>query len=147
MILQYYVKMNERGLSALSYLLVGLFIVGVIMIFPLPHYNTESGWYKGPSFAVRMLGSYEEGAPIDQVYKVVAEAAVSSPFEIRCATDSDCASYTVVNQCKKYCGNLDGANADTARKLENNRVCDPARWSRPAINCSCVLGRCINLSQ
>ena len=139
--------MNRIGLSSISLLMIGAGIIIFTLFIPLPHYDIDTGWYNGPSLAVRFLGSYEKGSPIDQVYKVVAEAIVKSPFEISCDSDSDCGTYTVVNQCKIYCGNLSGENANKVTQLEKNRVCDPAFWTRPALSCSCVLNRCVTLTE
>ena len=139
--------MNRTGLSSISLLLIGAGIVVFTLFIPLPHYDLNKGWYSGPSLAIRLLGSYEKGSPIDQVYKTVADAIIKSPFETTCTSDSDCGTYTVVNQCKVYCANLDGENATKVSQLEKNRVCDPAFWSRPKINCSCVLNRCVTLTE
>jgi len=138
--------MYQKGLSLTFFLLIGFLLVIFSTFVPLPHYNVDNGWYQGPSIAARMLGADEPGAPIEQVYSVFLKAAVQSPFELNCEIDSDCKILNITNQCKAYCANTFQGNIDTAGKLSNNRVCDPAKWVAPSQNCKCVLKKCISVN-
>lgn len=138
--------MNRLGASAIFYLFVGVTFVMVFLLAPYPHYNINTNaWYLGASTFNRITGQKEEGIPLEQVFSKVSKARVTSPFRFECNQNSDCITYITVNQCKVYCGNLDNYNKDAQALLNNNRVCDPAKWNMPATRCACLEGTCVNV--
>lgn len=138
---------TTKAYAHIGFLIVGLLIAAFILFMPIPHYSANTGWYQGPSIAGRLLGETQKGAPIEQVYWTVFRSSVETPYSIFCQEDSDCTKYTVLNQCKIYCGNNDTGNSEVSRRLENNRVCDTGSWKKPAVDCRCVLSRCINIAE
>lgn len=112
---------------------------------PMPHYNTERGWFQGPSFGQQFMGEKADGVAIGNVWYENIAGRVKSPFELTCESDLECQTLTVRNQCQSYCGNSDPENKETVKKLERNRVCDPGSFAPKDLNCRCVLGSCTDL--
>lgn len=136
----------SRGASGLFYLIVGIAFIIILLIIPYPHYNPEnSSWYMGASIARRLSGAKDPGLPLEVVFEKVTKGVLTSPLEITCTENKDCVSYPVVNKCQVYCGNTSPANKSSITKLNNQRICDPAAWRRPTIECACIHGSCVNL--
>lgn len=68
---------------------------------------------------------------------------VTAELLTSCIADTDCERYIVYNQCKVYCANKDEANLQIIKKLEETKLCDPALWFAPPLNCGCVNNQCV----
>ncbi len=134
------------GASGIFYFLVGITFLVFFFLFPYPHYSLiDNSWYMGASIGARLTGVPDGGVPLEKVFEKVTTATVTSPLDISCVTNADCKAYTVISQCMVYCGNTNSSNDMALMKLNNNRVCDPATWRKPVVNCTCVHGNCVDL--
>jgi|GEM_PF-5992681 len=140
-------NLNKHAFSVF-YIVTAITLIIFLLLLPYPYYSTDNGnWFLGTPTASRLLyGVTDKGIPLDKAFEKIIRAKVLLPFEASCTTNNECDTYEIINQCTAYCGNKNPENKKTQENLNNIRICDPALWNKPQVNCVCLMRTCIDSS-